>query len=94
MPKDNLLKQALASLPDVPLRIGVTHLNRTRRRRCTEIHSAAVQAVETGRTRADGSPVGIAASFPYLDLLWSRRHDPAGPGGEQEMNTRLQLTQH
>lgn len=97
--KTSLLKayEALASVPDVPLRVAVYHMS-------TEPDAGDPLQSETPTDRvwkvgiklwADGSPwVGtMAASFPYVDTPVVRTAQiPLGPGGEDQMNyTRLQL---
>lgn len=88
---------AMASAPDVPLRISLYHMSIEPD--CAEPVTVPVPENKLRKQGiklwADGSPwVGtIAASFPYLDNETTQNANiPLGPGGEGQMNyTRAQL---
>ena len=90
---------ACASVPDVPLRVGLYHMSIEEN--CGDKVSTPVPEAllwkQGIKLWADGSPwVGtIAASFPYLDTpVVQRAQIPLGPGGESMMNyTRAELDQ-
>ncbi len=87
----------LASVPDVPLRLGVYHV--ATESTCGDAFTSPIPTERLWKQGiklwADGSPwVGtIAASFPYLDTPTVRNAQiPLGPGGEGMLNySRAQL---